>query len=102
MTVRPHDVTDLYLAPVLLKIDRRISDLEGLSVKEIDYQVALATNQQPRDVADRAVLLQQAIIDALDTHGWETSWVSRGLKVKHEDRELVLGVPDSLRSYLEG
>jgi len=102
MTTRPHDVTDLYLAPVLLEIDRRLGDFEGLSVKEVEYQVALATDHQPRDAADRAALLQQAITHALDTHGWETNWAPRGLKVSHDDHGLVLGIPDSLRSYLEG
>ena len=100
MTTRPHDVTDLYLAPVLLAIDERLDQFEGLSPKEVEYQVALTTDHQPRDADDRAALLLLSVTHGLDTHGWEASWVPRGLRLSHDDRALALGLPDSLRAYL--
>lgn len=100
MTVRPHDVADLYLAPVLLEIDERLGQFEGLSAEEVEYRLALATDRQPRDAEDRAALLLRSITRALETHAWETSWHPRGLQISHDAHAVVLGIPDSLRTYL--
>lgn len=100
MTVRPHDLTDLYLSPVTLELDRRLRDLENLPEAEIHFRIALETDREPRVPGDRPVMALAMLTHALDTHGWVIDWVPRGLRLRHDDHELVLGVPDSLRSYL--
>jgi hypothetical protein len=100
MTVRPHDVSDLYLSPLTLELDRRLRELEGLTEAEIDFRVALETDREPRVPGDRPALVLQLLAHALDTHGWQIAWASRGLRLSHDDHELVLGVPDNLRAYL--
>ena len=44
MSDRPHDVTDLYLAPVLLAVDARIEELGKLDKDGLAYEVALESN----------------------------------------------------------
>jgi len=100
MTARPHDVSDLYLAPVVLKLDHRLGEFEGLSHDEIELRVALETNRQPRDPAERSELVLLALTHALETHGWEVGWAPRGLQVRHDDHLLVLGIPDTMTTYL--
>lgn len=101
MGARPHDVPDLYLSPVTLELDHRLGELEGLTEAEIELRIALATDRQPRDCADRASLVLLMLTHALETHGWEVAWKPRGLRVSHGDHEVVLGVPHSLRAYLD-
>lgn len=100
MTTRPHDVADLYLAPLALELDRRLAEFEGLTKDEIDARVALETDQEPRGAADRTRLMLLCLTHALDSHGWTVDWVIRGLRVSHHHHQLVLGVPGSVRSYL--
>ena len=102
MTARPHDITDLYLPPVALELDRRLDQLEGLTAAEIEYQVILETDHKPRDAAARPALVLDMLTRALETHGWELSWVPRGLRVSHAEHHLVLGVPHNVRAYLNG
>ena len=42
MATRPHDVTDLYLAPVALAVDARIEELGQLDKDELVYEVAVS------------------------------------------------------------
>ena len=41
MATRPHDLTDLYLAPVVLEVDARIEELGQLGKDGLAYEVAL-------------------------------------------------------------
>ncbi len=100
MTTRPHDLTDLYLSPLALELDHRLDEMEGLSQDEIEFRVALETDRQPRDRAERPPLLLLSLTHGLETHHWEVDWVSRGLRISHHDHTLVLGAPDSVRTYL--
>jgi hypothetical protein len=100
MNTRPHDVSDLYLAPVVLELDHRLDEFEGLSHDEIELRVALETDRQPRDSADRSRLMLLCLTHALETHGWAVGWAPRGLRISHDDHKLVLGIPDSMRTYL--
>jgi hypothetical protein len=45
MTVKPHDVVDLYLAPVALSVDANLQSLSGFSSEKIDGAVALVCCQ---------------------------------------------------------
>ena len=101
MAVRlPHDISDLYLSPVVLELDDRLNAFEGLSEQEIEFRVALETDSQPRDLADRSQLLLQTLTHFMEMHGWKVGWAPRGLRVSHDDHKLVLGIPDSVRAYL--
>jgi hypothetical protein len=100
MTTRPHDLSDLYLSPVALQLDHRLGQFEGLSEEEIELRVALDTDSEPRVRAERSQLMLLCLTHVLDTHGWDIHWVSRGLRLSHDNHELVLGVPDSVRAYL--
>ena len=44
MADRPHDVTDLYLAPVLLAVDARIGELGKLDKDGLVYEVGLESD----------------------------------------------------------
>jgi hypothetical protein len=100
MTTLPRDISDLYMSPLALELDRRLEQLEGLTEAELEFEVTLATDRQPRDVADRSALVLAMLTRALATHGWKASWVPRGLRVSHADHHLVLGVPPNVRAYL--
>lgn len=102
MTARPHDLTDLYLAPVLLELDERLETFNELSPKDVELRVTLDTDRQPRHAGDRAALLLESITRAVDTHGWATSWAPRGLRMSHDGHAVVLGIPESLKVYLGG
>ena len=47
MASRPHDITDLYLAPVALKVDARIEELGHLDKDRLAYEVALEMSSTP-------------------------------------------------------
>lgn len=100
MTTRPHDITDLYMPPVALELDRRLGQLEGLTEAELEFQVTLETDHQPRNAAARPALVLSMLTRDLKTHGWEVSWAPRGLRVSHADHHLVLGVSHNVRAYL--
>jgi hypothetical protein len=63
--------------------------------------VALGTNRQPRNAGERAQLVLQAVTHLVDLHGWSTDLVSRGLRLRRQDHELVLGLPESLQTYVD-
>ena len=44
MAGRPHDISDLYLAPVLLAVDAKIEELGKLDKDGLAYEVALESN----------------------------------------------------------
>ena len=100
MTTMPRDLTDLYLAPVALDLDRRLEGMTGRTPHQLDLDVAMATDQQPRDAYDRRALLLATLTHLLPTHGWHVAWHPRGLAVTHGQHLFVLGVPDSVREYL--
>lgn len=101
MTTRPHDLTDLYLAPVALELDRRLERLTGKSIDEIVIWIALDTDRQASSPEERPVLAIRALQYLLDMHGWEMHLDHRGVRLSHDDHTLVLGIPDSLKAYLD-
>lgn len=101
MIKRPHDIVDLYLAPVTLSLDQRLNELSELSPEDLDFRVVLDTNMQPKDRAQRAEALLGTITYLVALHDWRVSWHLRGLLVSHRDHELVLGISPNLRAYLE-
>jgi hypothetical protein len=99
--VRPHDIADLYLAPVVLTIDAELEALRGKSYDDIVMYIALATNREPRTRADKRRYFIEAVTKFHDLHGWEIVCHPRGLMLAHGDHQLVLGLPPTVHSYLE-
>lgn len=100
MSIRPHDITDMFLSPVALHFDRRLAALTGRTHQQIDLEVALATNREPRSADERARFLLESLTQMVPAHGWDVSWDRRGLRLSHADHEVTLGIPDSVREYL--
>lgn len=100
--LRPRDLADLYLAPILLAIDERLEELAPLNPGALAFEIVLATNQEPRDVTERPIVLLDALRAGIDLHDWEVSLDSRGLRVERAGRSVVLGLPTNIRDYLVG
>jgi len=100
MADRPHDVTDLYLAPVLLAVDARIEELGKLDKHGLTYQVALESDEPDLTRPMREEALIRTITHLIGTHHWKFSWDPRGLRMTHEAHTFVLGVPAVFLEYL--
>jgi len=96
----PQDITDLYLSPVAIAVDKRLEELGQVPDAELKYRFAVETNTSPRtrDEAIAAVVADVAYL--IDTHHWQLAWDSRGLRLTHDDHSVVLGVPDNIRDYV--
>jgi hypothetical protein len=95
----PHDIDDLRLAPVLLHLDERLSELGCFDLAELAERIALTTNLPDWDEKWRRDALLEALGRDLDLGGWALSWDPRGLRVSHGLHHVVLGVPASLQDY---
>ena len=102
MAIRPHDVPDLYLAPVALAVDARIEDLGHLDQDQLEHKVAFQNDSQDFTPELREQALIATITSLIDCHGWELSWDPRGLRLTHEVHTVVLGVPTGFREYIHG
>jgi hypothetical protein len=100
MADRPHDLTDLYLAPVLLAVDARIEELGKLDKDGLAYDVALASDSPDITRRMREEALIRAITHMVDTHHWDCRWDPRGLRLTHDAHTFVLGIPAVFREYL--
>jgi hypothetical protein len=101
MATRPHDLTDLYLAPVALAVDARIEELSQLDRDRLTYEVALESDSPDFTRQLREEALIRTITHLIDTHDWEFSWDPRGLRLTHEAHTFVLGIPALFLEYLE-
>ena len=102
MSDRPHDVTDLYLAPVLLAVDARLEELGQLDRGRLAYEVALESDLPDVTRQMREEALMRAITHLTDTHHWTFSWDPRGLRMAHDAHTFVLGLPSALLDFLAG
>ena len=102
MTMAPHDITDLHLAPVLLALDTRLETLGELTLEELRRRIALESNRFDSDVELRIAGVLESVKYLLDCHGWDLSWDPRGIRVTHRNRSVVLGVPDVVADYVAG
>lgn len=102
MSVLPRDKTDLYLAPVLLALEERISEFAALAPNELGIRIALTSDLPDWTAEQRSRALLVAIGHLIELHGWLLSWDESGLKVAHGDRVLVLSTPPSLAAYVRG
>jgi hypothetical protein len=101
MATRPHDITDLYLAPVALEVDARIEELGRLDKDRLDYEVALESDTPDFTPDMRKDGLIRTITHLIDTHNWTFSWDPRGLRLTHGEHTFVLGVPPVFTEYLQ-
>jgi len=101
MTTRPHDITDLYLAPVVLAVDARIEELGHLDADQLAYTVGLESDEPDFTRSMREDALIRTIRHLIDCHDWEFSWDPRGLRLTHDAHTLVLGIPGTVLNYLE-
>lgn len=97
---RPHDATDLYLAPVTLAVDARLEELAVLSPDELAAEISLTTNLDPRGALERERAVVTTATHPLDLHGWQASLSPRGIRLSHGDHSLVLGLPSNVWEYL--
>jgi len=98
----PHDVPDLYLAPVVLAIDAKLDDLSTLEPRALAQRIAIESNAPAWSREDREKGLLVAIAHFVDCRGWTMTWDPRGLRLSHDERTVVLGVPASFADYLSG
>jgi hypothetical protein len=98
----PHDVSDLYLAPVVLSIDAKLDDLATLEPRALAQRVAVESNLPDWNRQDRERALLESILHFIDSRGWTTEWDPRGLRLSHAEHSVVLGVPANLAQYLAG
>jgi hypothetical protein len=101
MASRPHDLTDLYLAPVVLAVDARIETLGHLDQDGLAYEVALESDSPGFTRPMRQEGLIRTITHLIDCHDWELSWDPRGLRLTHGTHTFVLGVPAVFLEYLD-
>ena len=101
MATRPHDLTDLYLAPVVLSVDARIAELGRLDRDRLAYEVALESDLPDITRAMREEALMRTVTHLIDSHDWEFSWDPRGLRLSHDAHTFVLGVPAVFLEFLD-
>lgn len=102
MSHLPHDASDLFLAPIALAFDRRIDELGRLGPKALRDQIALESDLADWTRGLREEALLGTIGHRIENHDWVLSWDLRGLRLSHQDRHLVLGIPDAFRTFLAG
>lgn len=100
MDLRPHDITDLHLAPVLLALDARIEELSELDEAGLAYEVGLDSDLPDYTRRMREEALIRTIKYLIETHDWDIGWDPRGLRLTHEAHTVVLGVPSVFLTYL--
>lgn len=101
MALRPHDRSDLFLAPVALAVDARLGELGQLSLDELNLRVGLAANVDTRFAAERVRGLLHTITHLIEMHEWDAAWDDRGLRVFHGDHTLTLGCPANFALFLD-
>jgi hypothetical protein len=102
MTTIPHDLPDLYLAPLTLAIDERIDELARLDIKELSMRVALDSDKPDWTQPMRESGLLLAVRRLIDCHGWSLTWDPRGVRLSHRTHSVVLGVPATFQQYVSG
>jgi hypothetical protein len=101
MAAKPHDLPDLYLAPVVLAVDARIEELGRLDKDGLAYEVALESDEPDFTRRMREEALIRTLTHLIDPHGWEFRWDPRGLRLTHDGHTFVLGIPAVFLEYLQ-
>jgi hypothetical protein len=99
MTTMPHNVADLYLAPVALAVDARLTELGALSPEELQSRIGVESDLPDYTVAMREEAILRSVTHLIDLHGWTAEWDSRGVRLAHEPHALVLGIPHNVQAF---
>ena len=102
MSELPHDIADLYLAPVALGLDARIAEMGALTDEKLRVQVAIESDEPDWSADMRKDALLRAVSHLVDLHGWSLSLDERGIRLAHGKHSFVLGAPANFGRYLEG
>jgi hypothetical protein len=102
MTELPHDIADLYLAPVALGVDARIAEMGALTDEKLRVRVAIESDEPDWSADLRKDALLRAVSHLVDLHGWSLSLDERGIRLAHGKHSFVLGAPTNFGRYLEG
>lgn len=98
--MRPHDPSDLLLAPVALQVDAKLQALSGMSREKLARHLALEIDRDPRTQEQRAKDVVDAATNLIDMNGWTAAWDERGIRLTHGRHSLVLGVSATLVEYV--
>ena len=100
MPTAPHDLVDLFLAPVALEVDKNINDLGKLDVRGLALRVALESDRPDHTREQRESGLITTITHLVDLRGWQVTWDARGIRLSHAGHTLVLGVPKTFEQFV--
>jgi hypothetical protein len=100
---RPHSVTDLALAPVLIGIERNLAALR--EADDLQYALALQLNDDGsyyHSAAERAARVQRCALIAVDQHGWTVAPTAdlHGLAVRHGEYIVSIMLGQRLTDYV--
>jgi hypothetical protein len=101
MPLMPHDTADLALAPVVLQLDHEIQKYCGLTQEELVLRVAAEADCEPQSFHGRRDALLDALTHFVDMHGWDARINDRGLRLHHGSNTVTIGLPRSIRTYLD-
>lgn len=102
MTLLPHDVTDVLLAPVVLQVDQRLTQYRDMTRPQLRQEVALLADMPDRTRPQREASVLRALEHHQDLHGWTLNLDDRGIRLTHGDHSVTLGVPLVVRDYIDG
>lgn len=104
MSVNPHSVTDLALAPVLINIESNLARLRECA--DLEFELALELNDDSAwygSAGDRARRVQRIATRGVAQHGWAVTptpdW--QGLAVRHGRYEVSVMLGRRLAGYIE-
>jgi len=106
MPARPHDISDLYLAPITLQADARIEELSRLDNEQLAYEAALEADTpdftpEIREDEMREDGLIKTITHLIKAHHRDFSRDPRALRLTHQAHTFVLGIPAVSVQYLQ-
>jgi hypothetical protein len=101
---RPHNPSDLALAPVLIEIERNLAALRASG--DINFTLALDLNDDDtwyQTADERAMRVQRSAVRGIDLHSWTVTPTSDrcGLRVSHGQYAVCLMLGRALRDYVE-
>ena len=102
MTLIPHDISDVMLAPVVLHVDGRLDEFGRMTSHTLRQHIAVLADLPDQTRALREASLLRALAHHEDLHGWELGLDDRGVRLTHGTHGFTLGLPIAVRDYLDG
>lgn len=102
MTLLPHDVADVLLAPVVLHVDQRLDEYGRMTSHQLRQEIAVLADLPDQTRSLREASLLRALEHHQDLHGWVLGLDDRGVRLTHATHGLTLGLPIAVRDYLDG